>query len=200
MLFFLIHGREVRDEVVRSIPLGEGDKRLLLDQFVSVSRATLKGTLIIGIVQGTLGGLAFAAAGIEGAAFWGTIMAALSIVPGVGPALVWVPAVLFLFAAGRTIPAIGLLLWSALVVEMAGYTLRPLVVGKDTQMPDLLVLLSTFGGIFLFGVAGLVIGPVIAALFVAVWRIYDETFGDLLGADPISSGGESREVARPADP
>jgi predicted PurR-regulated permease PerM len=107
-------------------------------------------------------------------------MAVLSIIPGIGTALVWVPAVIYLFSVGRTLPAIGLLLWCAIVVGMADNVLRPLLVGKDTEMPDLLVLLSTFGGLALFGAVGLVIGPVIAALFLAMWRIYSDTFGGLL--------------------
>jgi predicted PurR-regulated permease PerM len=146
----------------------------------SVSRATLKGTLVIGIVQGTLAGLALAAVGIKGAVFWGTVMAVLSIIPGIGTALVWAPAVIYLFLVGRTLPAVGLLLWCAIVVGTADNVLRPLLVGKDTEMPDLLVKLSTLGGLALFGAVGLVVGPVIAALFLAMWRIYSETFGEYL--------------------
>ena len=180
MFFFLMHGPEVRDQVMRLFPLEEADKELLLGKFVSVSRATIKGTLVIGIVQGGLAGLALAVVGIKGAVFWGTVMAVLSIIPGIGTALVWVPAVIYLFMVGRTLPAIGLLVWCAIVVGTADNVLRPLLVGKDTEMPDLLVLLSTFGGLALFGAIGLVIGPVIAALFLAMWRIYSETFDDLL--------------------
>ena len=180
MFFFLMHGREALDQVMRLFPLEEADKELLLGKFVSVSRATIKGTLVIGIVQGGLAGLAFAVVGIKGAVFWGTVMAVLSIIPGIGTALVWVPAVICLFSVGRTLPAIGLLVWCAIVVGTADNVLRPLLVGKDTEMPDLLVLLSTFGGLALFGAVGLVIGPVIAALFLAMWRIYCDTFGELL--------------------
>ena len=129
MFFFLMHGREVRDQVMRLFPLEEADKDLLLDKFVSVSRATIKGTLVIGIVQGGLAGLAFAVVGIKGAVFWGTVMAVLSIIPGIGTALVWVPAVIYLFAIGQTGPAIGLFLWCAIVVGTADNFLRPLLVG-----------------------------------------------------------------------
>lgn len=180
MFFFLMHGREILDQVMRLFPLEEADKELLLDKFVSVSRATLKGTLVIGIVQGGLAGLALAAVGIKGAVFWGTVMAVLSIIPGIGTALVWVPAVIYLFSVGHTLPAIGLLVWCAIVVGTADNFLRPLLVGKDTEMPDLVVLLSTFGGLALFGAVGIVIGPVIAALFLAMWQIYSHTFGELL--------------------
>jgi predicted PurR-regulated permease PerM len=189
MFFFLIHGRTILDDVMRLFPLPEQDKADLLDKFVSVSRATLKGSLVIGIIQGSLAGLAFYVAGIKGAAFWGTIMGVLSILPGIGAPLIWVPAVIYLLAVGRIGPAIGLLLWCALVVGTVDNFLRPLLVGKDTKMPDLLVLLSTVGGISLFGAVGFVVGPVIAALFLAVYRIYGETFGDLLSAPPSVDGG-----------
>lgn len=182
MFFFLMHGPEVRDQVLRLFPLKESDKELLLGKFVSVSRATIKGTLVIGVVQGGLAGAAFAVVGLTGAAFWGTVMAVLSIIPGIGTALVWVPAVIYLFIVGETVSAIGLLLWCAIVVGTADNVLRPLLVGKDTEMPDILVLLSTFGGLALFGAVGLVIGPVIAALFLAMWKIYNDTFGELLSA------------------
>ena len=135
-------------------------------------------------------GLALAAVGIKGAVFWGTVMAVLSIIPGIGTALVWVPAVIYLFVVGRNLPAIGLLLWCAIVVGTADNLLRPLLVGKDTKMPDLIILLSTFGGLALFGAVGLVVGPVIAALFLAMWRIYGDTFGDYLltPKDPEDEG------------
>jgi predicted PurR-regulated permease PerM len=188
MFFFLVHGRSVLDGVRRYIPLAEEDTTLLLDKFVSVSRATLKGTLIVGIVQGALAGLAFWVVGISGAAFWATIMAVLSIIPGVGTALVWVPAVVYLLAVGRVAAAVGLLLWCGIVVGTADNFLRPILVGKDTQMPDLLIMLSTFGGLMLFGAVGFVIGPVIAALLLAVWRIYGETFADQLES-PAATGG-----------
>ncbi len=181
--FFLRFGRELLDEVMRLVPLAKDDKSLLLGKFVSVSRATLKGTLVIGIVQGGLAGLAFAAVGIDNAVFWAAIMAVLSVIPGIGTALVWVPAVIFLMADGQTVSAVGLLLWCGIVVGLADNLLRPALVGKDTEMPDLIVMLSTFGGLMVFGAAGLVIGPLIAALFLAIWRIHGETFGDLL-AEP----------------
>jgi predicted PurR-regulated permease PerM len=180
MFFFLTHGREARDQVMRLTPFKESDKKLLLGTFLSVSRATIKGTLIIGIIQGGLAGLAFAVVGIEGAIFWGAVMAVLSVVPAIGTARVWLPAAVYLFAVGQTVPAIGLFLWCAIVVGTADNLLRPVLVGRDTEMPDLMVLLSTFGGLALFGVVGLVIGPVIAALFLAMWKIYSDTFGDLL--------------------
>ncbi len=182
MFFFLLDGPRLLDKILYYIPLESKDEDRMVGKFLSVSRATLKGTLIIGIVQGALGGLSFWVAGIEGAVFWATIMAVLSIIPGVGTGLIWVPAVIYLFAAGDTGTAIGLTIWNAAVVGSVDNVLRPWLVGKDTQMPDLLILLGTMGGIVLFGAAGIVIGPVIAALFVTVWEIYGEAFKDVLPA------------------
>jgi predicted PurR-regulated permease PerM len=180
MYFFLIDGEKVLDKILYYMPLTAKDENRMAEKFVSVSRATLKGTFVIGVVQGTLAGLAFAVAGINGALFWGTIMAVLSIIPGVGTALVWIPAVVFLFAAGNMLAAVLLALWCAVLVGSVDNVLRPWMVGKDTKMPDLLILLGTLGGLMLFGAAGIIVGPVMAALFITVWEIYGDTFKDLL--------------------
>ena len=148
----------------------------MVKQFVSVSRATIKGTLIIGVVQGALGGIGFAVAGIHGAVFWGTIMTVLSIIPGIGASLVWIPAVIYLVAVGKVVPALVLTAYCALVVGTADNFLRPRLVGRDAQMPDLLILFSTLGGILMFGVAGFIVGPILAALFVTIWDIYSVIF------------------------
>jgi predicted PurR-regulated permease PerM len=137
-----------------------------------VGRATLKGTLIIGIVQGGLAALSFWVAGIKGVIFWGAVMTVLSIIPGVGTALVWVPAVIFLILDGQIGAAVGVGLWCAIVVGTADNLLRPLLVGKDTEMPDLLVMVTTLGGLALFGVTGIVIGPIVGALFISVWDLW----------------------------
>ena len=172
MFNFVMNGRAIVDAVLDFTPLSANDRDRLLGTFASVGRATLKGTLIIGIVQGGLAGLSFWVAGIEGAVFWGAVMAVLSIIPGVGTALVWVPAVIFLILDGQTGAAVGVCLWCAIVVGTADNFLRPLLVGKDTKMPDLMVLLTTLGGLMLFGAAGIVIGPIVGALFTTVWALW----------------------------
>ncbi len=180
MFFFLTDGAKVLDKILYYMPLSASEEDRMVEKFVSVSRATLKGTLIIGVVQGGLAGLAFAVLGIDGAFFWGTIMAVLSIIPGVGTALVWIPAVVFLLAVGKPIAALLLTVWCAGLVGTVDNVLRPRLVGKDTKMPDLLILLGTLGGLVLFGAAGIIIGPIVAALFVTVWEIYGATFKDIL--------------------
>jgi len=178
--FFLRDGGAIRARVLSYAPLSEEEKSRMVERFVSVSRATLKGLLLIGSLQGALGGVAFAAAGITGAAFWGTMMALCSMIPGVGTALVWIPTALTLVAQGRTGAAMGIAIWFVAVVGTVDNFLRPRIVGKDTKLPDLLILISTLGGIFLYGAAGIVLGPLVAALFVTIWDIYGLEFRDYL--------------------
>jgi predicted PurR-regulated permease PerM len=178
--YFLVSGRRTLRKILYYSPLPQEDEERIVGRFVSVARATLKGTLVVGVVQGSLGGLGFWAAGLSGPVFWGACMTVLSVVPSVGTALVWVPAVGYLFAVGRTLAAILLLLWCALVVGSIDNFLRPALVGKDTELPDLLILLSTLGGIVLFGMVGFVVGPLVASMFVTVWEIYGEAFRDVL--------------------
>jgi len=180
MFFFLVSGPALVHKIMSFLPLSASDKENVLKIGLSVSKATITGTLVIGIVQGALGGVGLAVAGIEGAAFWGTIMVVLSIIPGIGTALVWVPAVIYLFINGHNVAATGLTIWSVAVVGMVDNVLRPRLVGKGARMPDLLVLVSTLGGLGLFGALGLVIGPVIAALFLAAWTIFGQIFEDEL--------------------
>ena len=195
--FFLMSGRQLLERVLYYIPLEPEDENLMVEKFLSVTRATLKGSLVIGIVQGLLAGAGFAVAGIEGSAFWGTVMAVMSIIPAVGAGLVWVPAVIYLFVIGKTGVAIVLGLWCLVVVGTVDNFLRPALVGRDTKMPDLMVLISTLGGLFYFGAVGFIIGPVVAALFIAVWEIYGRAFAEFLPAAvlPPLSG----ERAEPVD-
>jgi len=191
MFFFLRDGRALLDRILYFVPLDPEQESRMVERFLSVTRATIKGTLVIGIVQGGLAGLALAVAGIPGAAFWGTVMAVLSIIPGLGTALVWVPAAIYLFAVGEVASAAGVALWCGLLVGTADNFLRPMLVGRDTRMPDLLILISTLGGLFLFGAVGIVVGPLVAALFVTIWDIYGVTFGPYLAGttpQPESAG------------
>ncbi len=209
MFFFFMDGPKLIDKILYYLPLEDHDERLMLNKFTSVTRATLKGTAVIGILQGTLAGAAFAVVGIDSAVFWGTIMAVLSFIPGIGTALVWVPAVIILAATGHPAKAIGLGVFCAAVVGSIDNLLRPILVGRDTQMHELMILFGTLGGIIMFGVLGIIIGPIIAALFLTVWEIYGVAFQDVLptaavsGSDgkPKNSGAEilSDDVDADAD-
>ncbi len=180
MFFFLKHGEKILEKIFYYLPLSDEDEELMLQRFSSITRATVKGTLVIGIIQGALAGFAFWVAGIDGAAFWGTIMAILSIVPGIGAALIWVPAVIYLILTGELLAGLLLFTWCAAVVGTIDNVLRPILVGKDAKMPDLLILVGTLGGLFLFGPIGFIVGPIVCGLFLTVWDIYGATFKDVL--------------------
>jgi predicted PurR-regulated permease PerM len=176
LYYFLVDGPAILRRLLHYIPLEPGQKEELLERFVSVTRATLRGSLLIGLIQGVVGGLAFWVAGVPGPAFWGTVMVVLSILPAIGAALIWTPAVIYLFVMGKVAAGVGLLIWCAVVVGSIDNFLRPRLIGRDARMSDLLILLSTLGEIVLFGAVGFVVGPIVAALFVPVWHIYGEAF------------------------
>ena len=170
MLFFLFRdGEQLTHSIARAIPLHPQHTRRLLTQFATVVRATVKGNIVVALVQGALGSIAFWVLGLPGAALWGAVMALLSLLPAVGAALVWGPIALYYFFSGSVVQGIGLTLWGAFVIGLVDNVLRPILVGKDTRMPDYLVLVATLGGIVVFGLNGFVIGPVIAAVFLVSW-------------------------------
>jgi len=179
MFFFLRDGGSLVQRVLDYIPLDAEHKTRMLEQFTSITRATIKGTLLIGIIQGVLAGFAFWLAGFEGSAFWGTLMAVLSILPAVGAPLVWIPAGAYLLLSGRMLAGLLLLSWCAAVLAVVEYIVRPALVGTDVKMPDLLVLIGTLGGLYLFGPIGFIVGPIVCGLFLTGWQIYGATFGTL---------------------
>ena len=191
MFFFLIDGKSILDRILYLMPLTHKEEDRMVEKFVSVARATLKGTLVIGIIQGGLAGIALFLAGLGGAAFWGTVMVVLSIIPGIGTALVWIPAVIYLLADGHYLAGILLAAWCGVVVGAVDNVLRPMLVGRDTKMSDLMILISTLGGIFFFGAVGFIIGPIVAALFVTVWDIYGVTFAEYLPPTSSSTPAKS---------
>jgi predicted PurR-regulated permease PerM len=185
MFFFFRDGNKILERIFYYTPLSDEDETRMLTQLASITRATVKGTLVIGVIQGALAGIAFWVAGIEGAALWGTIMTILSIIPGIGAALVWVPAVIILFVTGQYLTATLLAAWCAAVVGTVDNFLRPMLVGRDAKMPDLLILIGTLGGLFLFGPIGFIVGPIVCGLFLTVWDIYGATFREVL--PPVTS-------------
>ena len=173
LLFFLLRdGPALSQRIARALPLREDHAERLLAQFVTVVRATVKGNIVIAVVQGTLGGIAFAVLGLPGALLWGTLMSLLSLLPAVGAALVWGPVAAYMLFTGQVWSAVGLTLWGVLAIGLVDNVLRPILVGRDTHMPDYLVLVTTLGGIAVFGINGFVIGPVIAAMFLVAWNLF----------------------------
>lgn len=172
LLFFLLRdGDALVARIRHALPLSLRQKELLFSNFTAVIRATIKGNFVVAAVQGALGGLIFAFLGIQGAALWGAVMAFLSLLPAVGAALVWAPVALYFLFTGSLWQGLMLIAFGMLVIGLIDNLLRPLLVGKDTRMPDYVVLLATLGGLALFGMSGFIIGPVIAALFIATWSL-----------------------------
>jgi predicted PurR-regulated permease PerM len=171
MYFFLMDGHHLLRTTTAYLPLSPSERTRLIERFTAVSIATIRSTVAIGLIQGVLGGAGFAVAGLPGAVLWGAMMAVMSLVPGIGIALVWVPAVAYLLVMGRVTASIVLALYFILVVGLVDNFLRPLLVGKESQMHELLVLLATLGGLMAFGLVGFIVGPVIAALFITLWEI-----------------------------
>ena len=172
LLFFLLKdGAYLVSLAFKAIPLTDHVKHHLFVKFAAVSRATVKGTVVVALVQGTLGGIAFFFADIQGSILWGSLMAFLSLIPAVGSAIIWLPVVLYFLFSGALVKGLVLAFFFVVVIGMIDNVLRPLLVGKDTKMPDYLILITTLGGMEIYGINGFVIGPLIAALFISCWNL-----------------------------
>ena len=176
LAFFLIRdGDRVVRTVRWAIPLAPEHAQVLVEKFTTVIRATVKGNLLVAAIQGALGGLAFWFLGVGGALLWAVVMAFLSLLPAIGAGLVWLPVAVYFLMTGATWQGIALVAYGVLVIGLIDNLLRPVLVGNDLRLPDYLVMMTTLGGMVVFGINGFVIGPAIAAMFVAVWHIYGET-------------------------
>lgn len=184
LFFFFRDGPELLQSLMRIMPLDDAKEWELMQRFASVARATAKGSMVVALVQGTIGGILFAAVGIPGALLWGVLMTVLSLLP-IGSGLVWGPAAIILFIQGDIGRAIAIIIVGVLVIGLVDNFLRPRLVGQDTKMPDYLILLSTLGGIAWFGLSGFVLGPIIAALFITCWQMVGTQYG---GGKPM--GGQ----------
>jgi predicted PurR-regulated permease PerM len=199
LLFFLLRdGPSLLRLVRRALPLAEPHKRQLFAKFTTVARATVKGNIVVAAVQGALGGIALWALGVEGALLWAVCMAFLSLLPAIGAGLVWGPIAFYLFATGEVGKSVGLIAYGVIVIGLADNLLRPLLVGKDARMPDWLVLVTTVGGIALFGISGFVIGPLIAALFISCWDLLASQSSP--GPDPQRDAGAEPHPGPRQDP
>ncbi len=179
LLFFLLRdGASLAVRIGHAIPLDTAHKQKLVSKFTTVIRATVKGNVVVAVSQGALGGVIFWILGIQGPVLWGVLMAFLSLLPAVGAGLIWAPVAIYFLATGATWQGITLTAYGIGVIGLVDNVLRPILVGKDTKLPDYVVLISTLGGMALFGLTGFVIGPLIAALFIASWDIFTPEHGD----------------------
>lgn len=189
LLFFLLRdGNALTVRVRRAIPLDPEQRRALFGRFAEVTRATVKGTVVVAAIQGALGGLIFWFLGIPAALLWGAVMAMAALLPAIGAALIWVPVSVYLLATGSVWEGIVLSVFGVVVIGLADNVLRPVLVGKETRLPDYLVLFSTLGGIAIFGINGLVIGPIVAALFVSAWDLFAASRARTADDRPDASG------------
>lgn len=188
-VYCLLAGERLTSDVLASLPLRETDRQEFLSVSVNVTRSVLKSMVVIGAVQGFFAGLGFFIAGIPGVVFWGIVMGFLSVIPFVGPVVVWLPVAIFLAAQGDYWSALFLAGWFWLFVASIDNVLRPFIVGSATKMPDVLVLLTTLGGLFMFGAIGLLIGPLLGALLMASWAVYRRVFEAEL-APPAGAGSQ----------
>ena len=173
--FFLLRDGEHMGELIKSAtPLRPGLRDALIGHFVVVVRATMKGTVVVALLQGLIGGVIFGLLGIEGALLWGVLMGFFSLLPAVGTGIVWVPVAIYLFATGAIWQGAVLVGCGVFIIGMVDNLLRPILVGRDTRMPDFVVLIATLSGLQLFGLNGFIVGPVIASLFIAVWKMVAE--------------------------
>ena len=176
-LFFLMRdGEKLLKKLMQVSPIGSKYEIMLYKKFTETASATIKGTILVGGLQGAMGGIMFAIAGIDSALIWGIFMVFFSIIPGVGSLIIWFPAAIFLISTGSIWQGIFIIFTGTFVIGTIDNLLRPLFVGKDSEMHPLLILLSTLGGIALFGLSGFLMGPIIAALFVSFWEIYEEFY------------------------
>lgn len=173
LAFFLLRdGHKIVFWLKIAFPLDDERESQLFAKFSEVTRATVKGNLVVGLVQGSLGGMIFWVLGVQPAILWAALMAVASLIPAVGTALIWFPVSIYLFAIGDYMQALSLIAFGVLVIGTVDNILRPILVGRDTKLPDYIVLFSTLGGLALFGIHGFVVGPLIAALFFTLWHMF----------------------------
>lgn len=175
LFYFLRDGETILRKIMFLLPLGDKYEMALYKKFTTTARAAIKGTLVIGTIQGILGGLLFAATGIPGALIWGIVMILLSVIPGVGSFVVWLPTGIIMLVTGHTAAGVAVLVGGSFI-SIVDNILRPILVGKDLQMHPLIILFSTLGGLAMFGISGFVIGPIFASLFLAFWQMYEEFY------------------------
>jgi len=169
--FLLRDGKEIGARVVSHMPVAGPIAEQLSERFLSIVRATIKGSIVVGLVQGALGAATYWIVGMPSVVLLGLLTAFFSLLPAVGPAIVWGPVAIYLLATGEIWQGVLVLFAGIAVIGMADNVLRPILVGRGTGIPDWLILISTLGGIAAMGLAGIVIGPMAAGLFLAGWSI-----------------------------
>ncbi|GAA5055466.1 AI-2E family transporter [Erythrobacter westpacificensis] len=185
--FLLRDGRDVGRQVIAHLPLASDVAYELAERFLAIVRATIKGSVVVGLVQGALGSLTYWIAGVPNIVLLGLLTALFSLVPAIGPAVVWAPVALYLLAVGEIWQGVVVLVSGFAVIGMADNVLRPILVGRDTGIPDWIILVTTLGGIAAMGLSGIVVGPLVAGLFLAAWGVLAQQRGV---ARPATAGAQ----------
>jgi predicted PurR-regulated permease PerM len=172
MYYLFRDGERIYSAMLDAIPLNAAETRKIFDRTREVIHASVFGVIVIAMVQGTLGGMAFAALGLPSPVVWGVVMFFLSMVPMVGSSVIWVPTAIYLAAAGHYGKAVALALWGALVIGTIDNILRPKLVGERARLHELLIFFSVLGGLQIWGPLGLVLGPVMIAITIALFDIF----------------------------
>ena len=205
MFFLLRDGERIGRTVLRTIPVERSISERLAERFLGIVRATIKGSGVVGVVQGVMGGITFLVVGLESALFFGVLMTIFALVPVIGAGAVYVPVGLWLLVAGEVWQGVFVLVVGFFVISSADNVLRPILVGRDTGIPDWIILVTTLGGISFLGFSGIVLGPLVAGLFLASWSILREYRDEDARAaeeeeiDPIIVDASGRTPERSAD-
>ena len=193
--FFLLRdGQRLGPKLVATLPMEVATGKKMAERFLSIVRATIKGSIVVGIVQGTLGGILLWIAGMPSAILFGVLMGFFSLLPAIGTAIVWLPAGIYLLAVGDIWQGVLVIVCGFAVIGMVDNVLRPILVGRDTGIPDWIILVSTLGGIAAMGFTGIVVGPVIAGLFLSAWSVFggqEEDVGDEIAGAKVP-GAETK--------
>jgi len=180
LFFFLRDGEKMLKALMHLCPLGDKYEKTLYQRFTSTVRATIKGSLIVGLIQGGLATILFLVTGTPAAWTLGVLCVVLSVIPATGSGIIWIPVGIVQLITGNIWQGLLILIFGAVIISTIDNLIRPVLVGKDTQMHPLMVLFTTLGGILLFGISGFVIGPVVASLFLSFWHMYEEYYKDEL--------------------
>ncbi|QFT76615.1 AI-2E family transporter [Erythrobacter sp. THAF29] len=172
--FLLRDGSRIGETLLHSAPVEREIADRLAARFLGIVRATIKGSGVVGLVQGTLGGIMLAIAGVPSALLLGVMMTILALIPAIGTALVWAPIGIYMLVTGEIWQGVFILAFGFIIVSSADNVLRPILVGRDTGIPDWIILITTLGGLAIAGISGIVLGPLVAGLFLASWSIWQE--------------------------
>ena len=176
LLFFIFKdGTHATKRIREILPLGDAREQIIFTQFVSITRAIFKGTVIIALLQGIIGGVLFYLVGIHATLLWTVLMILLALIPAVGPSLLLVPTGI-LFIINHSLWQGALLIAGAVVISVIDNVLRPMLVGKDVQLHDAVITIAMLGGMSVFGFSGLIIGPLVTGFFFTMWQLFEQDY------------------------